>query len=87
MTREASDVPAAPVVVVPAKQQSFSASVTATGTVASRNDARLSSEVSGTLDWIAEPGRAVKQGDVIARLNDERLEARSARQRGCGEAA
>ncbi len=60
-------------VVVPAKQQSFSASVAATGTVASRNDARLSSEVSGILDWIAEPGRAVKQGRLNARLNEERL--------------
>jgi RND family efflux transporter MFP subunit len=69
----AAGSPAAPVVVVSAKQQSFAASVTATGTVASRNDARLSADVNGTLDWVAEPGRAVKQGDVIARLNEERL--------------
>jgi RND family efflux transporter MFP subunit len=70
----AADAPAAPVVVVEARNQSFAASVTATGTVASRNDARLSSEVSGTLDWIAEPGRSVRKGDVVARLNEERLE-------------
>jgi RND family efflux transporter MFP subunit len=69
----AADTPAAPVVVVEAKEQSFAASVTATGTVASRNDARLASEVTGTLEWIAEPGRAVNKGDVIARLDDERL--------------
>jgi RND family efflux transporter MFP subunit len=69
----AADKPAAPVVVAQARQQSFAASVTATGTVASRNDARLSSDVSGTLEWIAEPGRAVSAGDVVARLNEERL--------------
>lgn len=70
---EAADPPAAPVVVTRAKQQSFAPSLTATGTVASRNDARLSSDVSGTLQWIAEPGRVVRKGEVIARLDEERL--------------
>jgi RND family efflux transporter MFP subunit len=64
---------AAPVVVARAKQQSFAPSLTATGTIASRNDARLATEVSGTLEWIAEPGRSLRKGDVVARLNDERL--------------
>jgi RND family efflux transporter MFP subunit len=70
---QAAEPAAAPVVVVEAKKQSFAASVTATGTVASRNDARIASDVSGTLEWIAEPGRAMTKGDVVARLNDERL--------------
>jgi RND family efflux transporter MFP subunit len=65
---------AAPVVVARAKQQTFAPSLTATGTVASRNDARLATEVNGTLEWIAEPGRSVRKGEVVARLNDERLE-------------
>lgn len=64
---------AAPVVVARAKQQSFAPSLTATGTIASRNDARLSTEVNGTLEWIAEPGRTMRKGDVVARLDDERL--------------
>lgn len=65
--------PAAPVVVTRAKQQSFAPNLTATGTVASRNDARLATEIAGTLEWVADPGRSVRKGDVIARLNDERL--------------
>jgi RND family efflux transporter MFP subunit len=64
---------AAPVVVTRAKQQAFAPNLTATGTVASRNDARLATEVNGTLEWIADPGRSVRKGEVVARLNDERL--------------
>jgi RND family efflux transporter MFP subunit len=62
-----------PVVVARAKQQTLAPTLSATGTIASRNDARLSTEVSGTLEWIAEPGRAVKKNDVVARVDDERL--------------
>ena len=69
----AEAAPAAPVVVAQARQQSFAPTLTATGTIASRNDARLSTEVSGTLRCIAEPGRAVRKGDVIATIDDERL--------------
>jgi RND family efflux transporter MFP subunit len=69
----AADAPPVPVQVVRAKQQSFAPLLTATGTIASRNDARLSAEVGGALEWIAEPGRAIKKGEVVARVDDERL--------------
>jgi RND family efflux transporter MFP subunit len=71
----ASAADAAPVLVVVAKARSenFGASLTATGTVVSRNDARISGEVAGTLAWIAEPGATVKRGDTIARIDPERL--------------
>lgn len=39
------------------------------GTVMSRNDSKLASDVSGRVEWVADVGTAVKQGDVIARLD------------------
>ncbi|HEY6125642.1 MAG TPA: hypothetical protein VIV63_13405, partial [Steroidobacteraceae bacterium] len=70
---QSADSPAVPVVVTTVRSENFGASLTATGTVVSRNDARISGEVGGTLSWIAEPGIAVKRGDVIARIAPERL--------------
>ena len=65
--------PPVPVVVTTAKSEKLGASLQATGTVVSRNDARISGEVGGTLAWIAEPGANVKRGDLIARIDGERL--------------
>jgi len=73
LTAHAADTPPVPVVVTTARSENFAASLTATGTVVSRNDARISSEVGGTLAWIAEPGTLVKRGDTVARLDGERL--------------
>jgi multidrug efflux system membrane fusion protein len=69
----AADAPPVPVVVTTVQSENFGASLTATGTVVSRSDARLASEVGGTLSWIAEPGAMVKRGDTIARIAPERL--------------
>jgi RND family efflux transporter MFP subunit len=38
----------------------------------SRNDARISGEVGGTLAWIAEPGANVRRGETVARIDGER---------------
>jgi len=73
LSARAADPPPVPVVVTTARSESFAASLTATGTVVSRNDARISSEVGGTLAWIAEPGTLVRRGDTVARLDGERL--------------
>jgi RND family efflux transporter MFP subunit len=71
---DAADAPPpVPVVVTTARSENFGASLAATGTVVSRNDARISGEVGGTLAWIAEPGVTVKRGETIARLDPERL--------------
>ena len=70
----AADAPPVPVVVTTVQSENFGASLAATGTVVSRNDARISSEVGGTLSWIAEPGVQVKRGDTLARIAPERLE-------------
>ncbi len=58
------------VVVAPAAAVFYD--VTATGTVWRRRT-QLSMEVGGTLGWIAGPGHAVKQGEVIARLRMKAL--------------
>jgi RND family efflux transporter MFP subunit len=73
VVQAADGPPPVPVVVTTARTENFGASLSATGTVVSRNDARISGEVGGTLAWIAEPGAAVKRGDTIARLDPERL--------------
>jgi RND family efflux transporter MFP subunit len=65
--------PPVPVVVTTAREEKVGASLTATGTVVSRNDARISGEVGGTLAWIAEPGANVRKGTTIARIDGERL--------------
>lgn len=70
----AADAPPVPVVVSEARAETLGASLSATGTVISRNDARISSEVGGTLAWIAEPGSVVKRGEAIARIDVERLQ-------------
>jgi RND family efflux transporter MFP subunit len=69
----AADGPPVPVVVTTARSENVGASLAATGTVVSRNDARISAEVAGTLAWIAEPGSTVKRGATIARIDPERL--------------
>jgi RND family efflux transporter MFP subunit len=70
---EAADAPPVPVVVTTAQAESFAPSLSATGTVVSRSDARVAGEVAGRLAWIAEPGVALRRGDALARIGDERL--------------
>jgi RND family efflux transporter MFP subunit len=73
LSASAADSPPVPVVVTTARAENFAVSIAATGTVVSRNDARISSEVGGTLAWIAEPGTVVRRGEPIARLDAARL--------------
>jgi RND family efflux transporter MFP subunit len=39
------------------------------GTVVSRNDSKLAADVEGRVEWVADVGAIVKEGDVIARLD------------------
>lgn len=71
---QAADTPPpVPVVVTTARTEKVGATLQATGTVVSRNDARISGEVGGTLAWIAEPGAKVRRGETLARIDGERL--------------
>jgi RND family efflux transporter MFP subunit len=44
------------------------------GTVMSRNDSKLAADVNGRVEWVAEVGTAVKQGDIVARLDKHMAE-------------
>jgi RND family efflux transporter MFP subunit len=61
----------APVVVTDTAQlRMLAPTVELPGTVVSRNDARLASELAAKLEWIAEVGTKVKAGDTVARLEN-----------------
>lgn len=64
------DAPPAPVVVAKAARTMLAPSVDVPGTVISRFDARLASELDARIEWIAEVGTRVKKGEVLARLQD-----------------
>ena len=68
VTALAQGMPPAVVVVADAKLQQLAPSVDVPGTVVSRFDSRLASELSAKLEWIAEVGTTVKKGDTVARL-------------------
>ena len=59
---------AADVVVEKVTMQMLAPSVDVPGTVISKFDARLASELSARITWIAEVGTHVEEGDVVARL-------------------
>lgn len=58
------------VVTAPASMQMLSPSVEVPGTVVSRYDSRLASELAAKLVWIAEVGTEVKEGETVARMED-----------------
>ena len=66
----AQDWGAANVVTDRATMQMLAPSVELPGTVVSRFDSRLASELDAKLIWIAEVGTDVKEGDTVARLED-----------------
>ena len=68
--------PPAPVAVAPVVRGNVAATFPATGTVVSRNDARLAAEVAGRLDWVAEPGARIAKGAPVARVDARALELR-----------
>ena len=69
--------PPAPVVVAEAQQRQMSPTVWVAASVVSRNDARLAAEVEGRVEWIAEVGTQVQQGQDVARINDMQLSLQS----------
>jgi len=61
---------AIPVIVSLAKQQALAPTIEVPGTVISRQQANIASEVSGRLIWVAEVGDTVRKGAFIAKLDD-----------------
>lgn len=64
----------APVKVSLAEVRSMASTVMAPGTVVSRQDAAVAAEVAGRLTWVADVGVEIEAGDVIARIDDHRLQ-------------
>lgn len=64
----AQGMPPAAVIVDEARLTMLAPSVDVPGTVVSRYDARLASELNAKLEWIAEVGTRVEKGDTVARL-------------------
>jgi len=62
-----ADLPAVSVSQV--KSVRLAPQATYPGTVMSRNDSKLAADVNGRVEWVAEVGTAVKQGEIVARLD------------------
>lgn len=59
-----------PVAVDVAQFRELAPTAEYSGTVISKDDARISSEVEGRLTWVADVGTLINKGDVVARLDD-----------------
>ena len=73
IAQDAQGPPPAPVVVATAESRLLAPVTWYPGTVISRNQARVAAEVEGRLEWVAEVGAAIAEGDVVARLDDALL--------------
>jgi len=61
--------PPAPVVIEHAQRDLFSATLWVSGTVISRNDARIAAETDGRITWVAEVGAPIGAGEALARID------------------
>jgi len=68
--------PPSPVKVSTVEFRSMVATAVMPGTVVSREDARISAEVSGRLLMVADIGTRVEKGEVVAQIDDVRLQLR-----------
>lgn len=62
-----------PVSVDEARLDVFAASIWVSGTVISRNDARIGAEAEGRITWVAEAGERIEAGEPIAIVDDSGL--------------
>ncbi|WP_417458121.1 efflux RND transporter periplasmic adaptor subunit [Kordiimonas sp.] len=73
VAQDMPQMPPAQVEVATAETRMMAPEMLVSGTVISLNDSRIASEVEGPLAWIAQVGTAVKEGDVIARIDNRLL--------------
>jgi RND family efflux transporter MFP subunit len=66
----AQDTPPAPVAIDEARADMFSAALWVSGTVISRNDARIAAETDGRITWVAEVGTRIDSGQPFATIDD-----------------
>lgn len=74
---QAQEAVAKVVSVAPVQSQMISPQMMVSGQVYSRYQSNLSAGVDGRLEWIAEAGQQVAQGDVLAKLDPTPLTLRS----------
>jgi RND family efflux transporter MFP subunit len=81
--------PAMTVTTVTAQQQPIDRTVTASGTVVAWEEMPVGAEIGGLAitDVLVDEGDTVKKGDVLARLNDDVLQAQLVQQKASVEAA
>ena len=72
--QEPQGPPPAPVRVSDAMRTEMSSVIWIPGTIVSRNDARIASEVSGRINWMAEVGDYVREGEPLVRIDSTLLE-------------
>lgn len=68
--------PPAPVAVAEAVERELSPTTWVAGSVISRRDARVATEVDGRLEWLAEVGDYIRRGRPVARIDDTDLRLR-----------
>lgn len=70
---QAPEPPPTPVEIATAESRTIAPSQWVPGTVVSKSDARIGSELPGRLTWIAEVGDTVAAGDALAKLDTDAL--------------
>lgn len=70
MSAVAQQMPPTIVIAEEAAMKILAPTIDVPGTVVSRFDSRLASELSAKLKWVADVGTVVKEGDTVARLED-----------------
>lgn len=70
---QAQTPPPAPVAVDEARKDVYSAALWVSGTVISRNDARVGAETDGRVTWVADVGERIEAGSPLARVDDTDL--------------
>lgn len=65
--------PPAVVEVAKASNEMMAPQVFVPGTLVSRNDSRISAEISGRVLWVASEGTRVEEGDIIATIDDRTI--------------
>lgn len=70
----AQDAPPPPLVEIDnVRQENIAQQIWVPGTVVSRTDAQIASEVAGRITWMAEVGEQVRQGEPLVKLDATRL--------------
>ena len=68
--QQADGPPPAVVEVREARNEMMAPQVFMPGTIVSKNDSRISAQVSGSVNWVAPEGTYLEKGDVVARIDD-----------------